>query len=74
MASSVKAPAAFRMSPAALEDFVAALAAEGRLTNEKVRTATGLDRAEALRLLERLVRDGRLRRLGERRGTHYVLP
>lgn len=57
-------------------DFAAeilALAAGGPITNADVRAATGLDRAAAVRMFNRLLADGRLVRRGERRGTHYVL-
>lgn len=74
LATAIKAPVAFRLSAADLEDFVVALAdGEGAtLTNASVRSATGLDRTEALRVLDKLVRERRLRRIGERRGTYYV--
>jgi ATP-dependent DNA helicase RecG len=68
----VSAPLSFRMTPAELEQLVLELAAHGPVTNAGVREATGLDRVEALRLLERLVRSGRLVRVGERRGTRYL--
>lgn len=71
---SVGAPAAFRLSAPDLEEFVVSLAEkETLITNSRVRAATGLDRAEALRVLDKLVRDDRLRRLGERRGTVYIV-
>jgi ATP-dependent DNA helicase RecG len=73
LARDVRAPAAFRMSSADLREFVLELASEGPLTNAKVRRETGLDRVEAFRLLDGLVRAGRLKRRGERRGAHYVL-
>lgn len=44
------------------------------LTNQRVRELTGIDRGEALSLLRRLVREGRLRQEGQRRGTRYTLP
>lgn len=72
LAPSVKAPVAFRLSPSDLEDFVATLAEDGPLTNARVRAHTGLDRPESLRVLDKLVREGRLRRLGEKRGTRYL--
>ena len=56
-------------------DFVAdvlALSREGPITNASVRARTGLDRAMAVRVLNRLVADGRLERRGSKRGTHYV--
>ena len=73
LSSSVTAPVAFRLSPSDLENFVVSLATEEPLTNSRVRAATGLDRIQALRLLEKLVRAGRLQRVGERRGTQYRL-
>lgn len=73
LASSIRAPAAFRMSPSALREYVLELAAAGPLTNAKVRRETGLDRAETLRLLDELIIEGSLERRGERRGSHYVL-
>jgi hypothetical protein len=39
-----------------------------------VRKATGLDRADALAILDRLVGDGRLVRTGQGRGTRYQRP
>ena len=57
-------------------DFVAevlALSREGPITNASVRARTGLDRAMAVRILNRLVADGKLERRGSKRGTHYVL-
>jgi ATP-dependent DNA helicase RecG len=74
LARSVNAPAAFRMSKGALEDFVVEMAREEPITNSAVRAATGLDRVEALRILDRLVRSRRLRRYGARRGTYYLAP
>ena len=53
---------------------VLGLAAAGSVTNTDIRTATGLDRTAAVRILNRLVADGLLDRHGSRRGTHYKLP
>lgn len=56
-------------------DFVAevlALSREGPITNTSVRSRTGLDRAMAVRILNRLVAEGKLERRGSKRGTHYV--
>lgn len=72
LSRAVRAPAAFRMSVSDLKAFVLELSEEGPLTNARVRAATGLDRVEAFRLLDDLVRAGELRRRGERRGAHYV--
>jgi len=55
------------------EQVVLAAAADGPVTNEVVRSLTGRDRAAALSLLQQLVHDGRLRQVGERRGTRYEL-
>lgn len=74
LAEGIRAPAAFRMSPSALEEYVVELAGEGPITNAGVRRATGLDRAEARKLLDRLVREKRLTLRGARRGAHYVRP
>jgi predicted HTH transcriptional regulator len=57
-----------------LADLVLELARDGVITNAEVRRRTGLDRAEALRVLDKLVAENRLVRRGERRGAHYVLP
>jgi ATP-dependent DNA helicase RecG len=71
LSGSLKPPAGLRLSPEELEDVVARLARHRSVTNTDVRAATGLDRAEALALLDRLVRAGRLSRSGQRRGTRY---
>ncbi|HMJ03338.1 MAG TPA: ATP-binding protein [Conexibacter sp.] len=68
---SLKPPAGLRLSAEELDDVVARLAADGPIANRDVRAATGLDRVEALALLDRLVGAGRLRRVGQRRGTRY---
>ena len=68
---SLRPPAGLRLSAEELDDVVVRLAADDSITNRDVRAATGLDRAEALALLDRLVRSGRLRRSGQRRGTRY---
>lgn len=49
-------------------------ASSGRLTNERVRQLTGLDRVAARNLLRRLVEEEKLTQHGERRATYYVLP
>jgi len=73
LSRGIAAPPSFRLTPADLEKFVLELAQRGPVTNASVREATGLDRIEALRLLDRLVKSGRLERAGERRGTRYLL-
>ncbi|MGH2781329.1 MAG: hypothetical protein ACRDLA_07955 [Thermoleophilaceae bacterium] len=54
-----------------MADLVEGLADDGPITNSAVRKATGLDRNESLAILDRLVKDGRLIRTGQRRGTKY---
>lgn len=74
LADSIGAPAGLRLSPSELEELLVNMAREEALTNSSVRERTGLDRAQALRVLDSLVISGRLVRTGERRGTRYVLP
>lgn len=71
LADTLKPPAGLRLSPQELDHVVERLAADGPISNQDVRAATGLDRAEALAILDRLVSAGRLRRTGQRRGTRY---
>ena len=73
LAGSLDPPAGLRLSAPELQELVLALAAEGHVTNALVRQRTGLDRAGTLRVLDQLVSDGRLLRVGQRRGTRYVL-
>ncbi|HET6449423.1 MAG TPA: ATP-binding protein [Conexibacter sp.] len=68
---SLRPPAGLRLSAEELDDIVLRLASEASIANSDVRAATSLDRAEARALLDRLVRAGRLRRSGQRRGTRY---
>ena len=74
LAGTLKPPAGLRLSAEDLDDVVVGLAANGPIGNRDVRAATGLERAEALAILDRLVTAGRLRRTGERRGTKYHAP
>lgn len=46
----------------------------GSVTNEAVRDVAGLDRLQALAVLDRLVAKGYLVRVGSRRGTRYEVP
>jgi ATP-dependent DNA helicase RecG len=71
---SLAPPAGLRLSESALKDLIVSMANEGPVTNHAVRLRTGLDRVEALGLLSDLVDEGRLVRLGERRGARYELP
>jgi ATP-dependent DNA helicase RecG len=74
LVGTLKPPAGLRLSAEELDDVVARLAGEAPISNRDVRAATGLERAEALAILDRLVTAGRLRRTGERRGTKYHAP
>ncbi len=56
------------------EQVILDAATDGALTNQRVRDLTGLDRVEARALLKRLVDEGRLVQIGERRATIYRLP
>jgi ATP-dependent DNA helicase RecG len=74
LTDTLEPPAGLRLPPEELAELVLADARNPespRLTNARVRALTGLDRVEALALLETLVRAERLRRVGERRGTRY---
>lgn len=71
LARELAPPAAYRLAPEELADFVVAEARQQPLSNQALRELTGLDRDQALRLLRQLVAEGRLRRTGTRRGTRY---
>ncbi|MGH2874290.1 MAG: ATP-binding protein [Solirubrobacteraceae bacterium] len=72
LAGDLRPPAGLRLSHEELDAVVLGLADQAPITNTTVRDATGLDRVEALALLDRLVTQGRLRRTGQRRGTKYT--
>ncbi len=74
LSGTLRPPAGLPLSEDHLLDVVASLAEERAIANSDVRRATGLDRIEALALLEDLVRSGRLKRTGQRRGTRYHRP
>ena len=63
-----------RSRPDYLSDAAIELASRGRVTNADLRKRTGINRVEALRVLNALAAAGRLERRGTRRGSHYVLP
>lgn len=67
-------PAGLRLKDDELDALVIELAQEGPISNAKIRVRTGLDRIEALKVLERLLNAGHLVRVGQRRGTRYRLP
>lgn len=56
------------------EQVVLDAAADGPVSNTRVRELTGLDREAARALLRRLVDEGRLVQQGQRRGSTYTLP
>lgn len=72
LAKGLGPPAGLKLDRDELQGVVLAMAAESRVTNEAVRTRTGLDRAQVLALLNALVEAGALARHGSRRGTYYT--
>ena len=71
---SLAPPAGLRLDRVELAAAIEAMAAEQPITNALVRRATGLERGEVKYLLKGLVDEGRLEKVGERRGTRYRLP
>jgi ATP-dependent DNA helicase RecG len=71
---SLAPPAGLRLDRDELAIAIETLAAEGPITNSVVRKVTGLGRGEVKYLLKRLVDEGRLVKIGERRGTRYRSP
>ena len=65
-------PAGLRLEPGEIRAAVLEMASDEPITNARVRTRFGVDRAEALKILDQLVHEGSLERRGERRGAHYV--
>lgn len=74
LAGDLEPPAGLRLEWDELKDLVCSFAAEESLQNADVRSRTGLDRVDALGLLNELVHEGRLIRVGQRRGSRYMLP
>lgn len=74
LANDLGPPAGLRLDRTELETVVLTMAADGAITNERVREQTGLDRARVLALLTGLVDGRHLARHGQRRGTYYTLP
>ena len=72
LAKGLGPPAGLQLDDLALREVILRLADEGPVTNEGVRSRTGLDRAQVLTLLNAMVETGELVRHGERRGTHYT--
>ena len=72
LARDLAPPAGLHLSREELLAIVVEMAQEQPVTNSSIRDRTGLDRQDVLSLLDELVRSGRLRRVGERRGTRYL--
>ena len=73
LAKGLAPPAGRQLDDVELREVILGMAADQNVTNESVRTRTGLDRAQVLALLTALVESGDLVRHGERRGTNYTL-
>jgi ATP-dependent DNA helicase RecG len=71
---SLAPPAGLRLGADELATLVVDLTSDGPVSNADVREATGLDRVEARGLLARLVGEGRLVQVGQKRGTRYRKP
>src|SRR6266853_1399759 len=74
LADRLLPPSTILVTTADFRSVVHELAKKGPLTNSSVRAATGLDRIDARALLEQLVAEGKLRRYGRGRGSHYLMP
>jgi ATP-dependent DNA helicase RecG len=78
LARDLAPPAGLRLARDELLAVIVAMAEEAAVTqgavlsNATIRNRLGLDSLETLSLLNELVEAGRLQRVGERRGTHYV--
>ena len=73
LAKGLATPAGRQLDDVELREVILGMAADQNVTNESVRTRTGLNRAQVLALLTALVESGELVRHGERRGTNYTL-
>ena len=72
VAPDLGVPARIRHTDAELDELAMSLARQGPVTNALLRQRSGLDRHEALAVLQRLVERGRLEQIGERRGSRYI--
>lgn len=78
LAGDLAPPAGLRLAREQLLAVIVEMAHEVEVTdvdvvsNSTVRNRLGLDSVDVLSLLNELVRSGRLRRVGQRRGTHYL--
>lgn len=71
---SVSVPARIRHTDPELDEIALDMVAEAPLTNARLRQETGLDAAQARKVLRRLVEQGDLIQRGSRRGTRYEAP
>jgi ATP-dependent DNA helicase RecG len=70
---SLNPPAGLRLTRTELKAVVLDMLEDcDAISNADVRARTGLDRVGALKLLEELVQDDKLRRVGQRRGSRYI--
>ena len=74
ISADLEPPSGLRLTEAEIEAIIMGLAQEGPVTNALVRGRLGTDRARTLTILSRLVKQGRLVRRGQRRGSRYELP
>jgi ATP-dependent DNA helicase RecG len=74
LVSNLEPPAGLRLGPDELAELIEGLAAERPISNQDVRDATGLDRWKVRDLLGAMASEGRLVKVGRRRGTRYLLP
>ena len=66
-------PPGVRLTRGNIRELVLDMARTTPITNTLVRERLSIDRLDALRVLNELVESGELERIGERRGTRYVL-
>ncbi|HWL43644.1 MAG TPA: ATP-binding protein [Ilumatobacter sp.] len=74
LAPGLGSTARMRHTAEELRELVLSLADRGPITNALVRDQIGLDRHDALAVLQDLVTDGKLHMTGSRRGSKYVRP
>ena len=74
IAPDLGVPARIRHTDEELDQVAIGMARMGSVTNALLRERTGLDRQDALKVLQRLVDRGQLRQVGSKRGARYELP
>lgn len=74
IAPDLGVPARIRHTDEELDQVAISMAHIGPVTNALLRERTGLDRQNALKVLQRLVDRGQLRQVGSRRGARYEVP